>query len=69
MSFEERLAAVPAFRPELASCNAGSVNLSYQRRPLKFRTRNLIGKSLSLKEHMILSFPTRLKALTIILQP
>ena len=26
MSLEERLAAVPAFRPELASCNAGSVN-------------------------------------------
>lgn len=26
MSLEERLIAIPAFRPELASCNAGSVN-------------------------------------------
>lgn len=26
MSLEERIAVVPAFRPELASCNAGSVN-------------------------------------------
>ena len=26
MSLEERLAPIPAFRPELASCNAGSVN-------------------------------------------
>lgn len=26
MTLEERLVAVPAFRPELASCNAGSVN-------------------------------------------
>lgn len=26
MSLEERIAAVPAFKPELASCNAGSVN-------------------------------------------
>lgn len=26
MSLEERLASIPTFRPELASCNAGSVN-------------------------------------------
>ena len=26
MALEERIAAVPAFKPELASCNAGSVN-------------------------------------------
>lgn len=30
MSLEERLAAVPAFQPELASCNAGSVNFVLQ---------------------------------------
>ncbi len=30
MSLEERLAAVPIFQPELASCNAGSVNFVLQ---------------------------------------
>jgi uncharacterized protein (DUF849 family) len=54
---EQRLKVVPAFKPELASCNMGSVSLSARSiaRDIKMKTINIHGRRVTCGCWMILS--------------
>lgn len=63
MTVEERLKAIPLFKPELASCNFGSINFNMSRGMEAIRTYKYSWESAYLENSKDLIFPNTFKSL------